>query len=53
MTKINLKLNLTNYSKEELIELYNLKILTKSEITTELRSRGLSEWAVILMLRAA
>lgn len=53
MMKIYTELDLSRYSKTELIELFKLNILTRYEIKLELLSRGMSEWAVVSMIRAA
>jgi len=53
MTKIYLELNLKEYSKTELIEMMRLCVLTHEEVKAELLSRGMTEWAVVTMMRAA
>ena len=51
--KIYVELKLRQYTKAELMELLRLDILTKDEVKSELMMRGMNEWAVIAMIRAA
>ena len=51
--KIYTEIDLSEYTKTELIGLLKLNVLTREEVTKELLSRGMSEWSILSMIRAA
>lgn len=53
MVKIVVRLDLSNYSLQELFNLYRLKVLSTNEVIAEMRNRGMQEIEIIGRIRAA
>lgn len=51
--KVHTVLELSDYTKIELISMYKLGIITETEVKKELLSRGMCEWSVITMMRVS
>ena len=51
--KVLVRLDLSNYSVDEILELLQMKVLTRSEVELELLGRGISDITILLRTRAA
>ena len=51
MIKIGYKIDLSNFSFEELMLLKNMHILSKSDVEQELAERGVSPHEILLKMR--
>ena len=51
--KIQITLDLSKYSIEQVLSLYKENIITQKEAVLELNSRGIKDYVAILQVRAA
>jgi len=52
MTKVLIRLELGEYSVNELIAMWKLNILTREEVRSEMMERGMNELKILSILRA-
>lgn len=52
MNKVIIRLDLSRYSVEELLDLYSLQILNRDEVMEEMRERGMKDLEIIGRIRA-